>query len=137
MDSAQAYLDQVHKKFVELFTTIIDGSHLDHWLSNYYSLCYLAQDFPGEGKQSQMAGAFDGAGQGALVFGTGTSLAARANLAVIRNKTPEYFGLFVVNYGVLIRAELAFARAGEEAPWPAAGIRKRLVAHDITPRDRA
>jgi len=83
-----------------------------------------------------MAGAFDGASQGALMLGTGARLPARADLAVIRNKAPEYVDLFIVNYGVFVCAKLAFTRAGEKTPGTAARIRIGLVTQEITPRDR-
>lgn len=58
-----------------------------------------------------MAGAFDGASQGALVFCTGACLAARTNFPVIRDVAPKDVYLFVINYGIFIRAKLAFTRA--------------------------
>jgi hypothetical protein len=70
-----------------------------------------------------MASAFDGAGQGALVFGTGARLPARADFAIVGNIAPENIHLFVVDYGIFVRTELAFTRAGIEAPWPAARVR--------------
>lgn len=71
-----------------------------------------------------MAGAFDGAGQGALVFGTGASLPARADFAIIGNIAPENIYLFVVDHGIFVRAKLTFARSRVEAPWPTARIGK-------------
>lgn len=58
-----------------------------------------------------MAGAFDGAGQGALVFRTGACLAARTNFAIIRDVTPQNIYLFVINDSIFICTELAFTRA--------------------------
>lgn len=67
-----------------------------------------------------MAGAFDGAGHGALVFGTGASLPARADFTIIGNITPEHIDLFVINNGIFVRAKLALTRASKKAPWSAA-----------------
>jgi hypothetical protein len=71
-----------------------------------------------------MAGAFDRASQGALMFGTGASLPARTDFAIVGNEASEYIYLLVVDHGIFVRAELAFTRAGKEASWSAARIRK-------------
>jgi hypothetical protein len=71
-----------------------------------------------------MAGAFDGASQGALMFGAGASLPARADFAIIGNVTPENIYQFVVDHGIFICAKLALTRPGKETPWPAARIGK-------------
>jgi hypothetical protein len=76
----------------------------------------LAQNFAGERQQRYMAGAFDRLGQGALVLGACTCLAPGADFAIISHKTAQYFGLLVIDGGVLIRTELAFAWTGEKAP---------------------
>jgi hypothetical protein len=63
-----------------------------------------------------MAGSFDGARQNALMFRTSAGLAARADFTFLCYETAQDIRLFIINRKVLIRAELAYFRAGEVAP---------------------
>jgi len=76
----------------------------------------LAQNFTAKGEQSQMAGALNRLGQRALVASADSGLSPGANFAIIGDEPPQDFRLLVVNAHVLIGAELAFARPGEETP---------------------
>ena len=87
----------------------------------------LAQNFAGERQQGQVAGALDGAGQLALVFGAGPRLTAGADLAIIAHEAAQNFGLLVVNPGAAVSAELAHARLGVETPRAATDIGLGIV----------
>lgn len=76
----------------------------------------LAQNFAGERQQGNVARSLDGLGEGALVPGAGARLAPGADFAVIGYEPAQYFHLFIVDGGIFVHAELAFARAGEKTP---------------------
>ena len=59
-----------------------------------------------------MPGAFDGLGQLALVRRASACLPARADFAVLRNKSAQDAGVFVINGEAFVSAKLANARAG-------------------------
>jgi hypothetical protein len=63
-------------------------------------------------KQTDMAGAFNCTGQGALVFGASTGLAAWADLPFFRYETAQNVRLFIINRQVFIGTELADLWAG-------------------------
>ena len=79
----------------------------------------LAQDFPVEGKQGDVPGAFDRRGKLTLVLGASSGLAAWTDLTVIGDKPAENFDQFIIDGGRFISAELAFPRANEETSLPA------------------
>ncbi len=83
-----------------------------------------------EGQERNMAGAFDGARQFALVFGAYTGLAARANLALVRHIAAQHIDLLVIDPGILICTEGAFAWARKETSASSLVIISRwLIAH--------
>jgi hypothetical protein len=55
--------------------------------------------------QGKMAGSFDGACKLALVFGAGTSLAARTDLAVFSDEAAHHIHLLIVNHSIVVGAE--------------------------------
>ena len=61
----------------------------------------------GEGKERQVARAFDGGGQLALVLGAGARLAAWANFAIFGHKAAQHVALLIINTGIFVGAELA------------------------------
>jgi hypothetical protein len=84
-------------------------------------------------KQSQVTGAFDGAGHFSLVLGAGAGLAAGADLSVFGNVTPEQLGLLVIYDNTSVGAEGAYPRVGVKTlPTGAAllFICRCLIAHD-------
>ena len=60
-----------------------------------------------------MASVLDGLGDGALMFGAGTRLAARPNFAGIVNIATKKIGVFVVDHQIFIGAKLANFRTRE------------------------
>jgi hypothetical protein len=76
----------------------------------------LAQNFPDEGEQSNMARPFNGIRQAALVLGTGTSLPASPDLTVFMDKAAQQVGIFVINHQTFIGAKLAGTRPVEARP---------------------
>ncbi len=57
-----------------------------------------------------MAGALDSDGNGALVFGAGASLAARADFTIFQNVSAQHFCVLIVDDSRTVGAELAHAR---------------------------
>jgi hypothetical protein len=72
--------------------------------------CSLAQYFPYEGEQSNMAGTFDCICQLALMFGTGSGLSASPDFAVFMHEAAQQVGIFVIDFQAFIGAKLAGAR---------------------------
>lgn len=62
-----------------------------------------------------MPGAFDRNSNCTLVLGAGAGLAPRADLALTVDKAAEQLYVAVIDLNIMIRAELASARAGEIA----------------------
>jgi len=63
-----------------------------------------------------MASTLDFLRELALVLGTCTGLAARADLALLGNEATQQFSVLVVNDGVLFNTELADLRPRHVAP---------------------
>ena len=78
----------------------------------------LAEHFACEGEHRQMAGAFNGAGDLALVFGACACLPAGANLALIGDKALQQTDIFVVDHDFFVSAKLALTWTGVESPAP-------------------
>jgi hypothetical protein len=75
-----------------------------------------------------MASAFDCPGQFSLVFGTGASLASRADFSVFYNESAECIRLFIVDGDIPVGTELAEARLIKKTPRPrAAGFALGLL----------
>jgi hypothetical protein len=64
-----------------------------------------------------MPGTFDGSRQLALVFSTGTRLAARPYFAIFVNETPQDINVFVIDYNAFICTKLAGTRAVITRSW--------------------
>ncbi len=84
-------------------------------------------------QQGEVASAFDGERQAALVPGAGAGLAARVDLPALRDEAPELARLLVVDVLDLVDAEGAdFAPAETSAPaaaaTTAAGAARAIVA---------
>jgi hypothetical protein len=73
---------------------------------------FLVKDLVGEGKERNMAGAFDRNCEGALMLCTCAGLATRADLVVFGDKTTQKLGVFVINGYRGVRTKLADPRAG-------------------------
>lgn len=82
----------------------------------------LPKWFSGKLQKSQVAGAFDGTGQLALMFGAGSGLSARADFTFFGNKSAEYISLLVVHNQVVICTKLADARLGIIPTWARRGL---------------
>jgi len=74
----------------------------------------LSQHFAGVRQECNMAGAFNRPSHFALVFGADAGLATRANLSLVRHIAAQHIDLFVIDFGILISAEGAFAWAREK-----------------------
>ena len=73
------------------------------------------QRLTGERQKGNMAGALDGSGYHALMFGACAGLAARPDLAFIGDVFPQQISFFIVYYQAFIGAELAEFWFGKEA----------------------
>jgi hypothetical protein len=60
-----------------------------------------------KGQECNLPGALDGRRDFTLVFGAISGLAARADFAILDNEAPQHIGVFIVNYNILVGAELA------------------------------
>jgi hypothetical protein len=99
----------------------------------------LAENFTGKRQHGQVTSALNGNGHQALMPGTGTRLAARADLAIFGYEAAELICLFVIDDRIVIGAELANAGRGIKASStrsaafaiiPFAFITRILVAHN-------
>jgi len=81
-----------------------------------------------------VAGALDCNGYSTLVLGAGACLATRADFTLTVDKTVEKLGIPVINFYVMVRAELARARAREvtsvSSTWPSAAAFS-FFTHDM------
>src|SRR5258706_1725982 len=86
---------------------------------------FLARQFSGKGQQRHVAGALDRLGHQALMPGTGARLAARADLAPVRNQAAQHVDGLVIDGFVLFGAKFADA---DPSPASAAPVLAFLFA---------
>jgi hypothetical protein len=67
-------------------------------------------------EQGDMAGAFDGASQGALMTGAGAGLSPWPDLAAFENEAAKHLGVFIIDFQSFFRTELANPGSGDESP---------------------
>lgn len=65
-------------------------------------------------KKRNLAGAFDGGCDGALMLCAGSRLAPGANLSFFGYKAAEKIHVFIINFCRFVRAELAYLQSGDE-----------------------
>jgi hypothetical protein len=69
-----------------------------------------------ERQKRQVASALNRGGKLTLVLCAGSRLATWADFAIFGYEAAQEIALFIINYGILIGAELADLRAGDIAP---------------------
>jgi hypothetical protein len=79
-----------------------------------------------------MACTFYSDGQLALVTSASASLTARTDFSFITDVTAQNLDQFIIDYCVLVSAELAFTRTGKKPSGSALSFHHlRLIAHDL------
>ena len=89
--------------------------------SRFLGLAHFVHVPAGEGQQGNLAGLFHSAGNDALMFGTGTRLAAWEDITFISDVFSEKVSFFVIYDECLICTELAEFGPGKETAF-AAGL---------------